>query len=498
MLKNIQMIMDSGEYEGACIPISAEEIILGRDPEVSQLTFKSGRVSRKHCSIRYDMQRDEVIFTNYSSIGTYINGQRFDVQGSPISIKNGDRIKLGESRNEFTISYEVILNTNPQSSHMPMLSPEQEMPSVLTGGNSQPEDILNGNSRKKNKKKKLIIGLCCGIAIVAIILVAIYFFFFTGARGAQRKIKKKIVEYAETVENLDIRGFAEASMSRELRMALWEEEGSKYFEEEDSDFKEDCKEEYEEMMEEYDEIREEMEDIGLRIKIDSLEIGKIERIDMNTILNDNSNGSLSKEDKDNICELVEDAAKKCEINLDELYCAEVSYDINMSCNDNEEWYYEYDMDIDDTASFIQSNLKYMYAYEYKGEYYVLPDIWVKSYLSAYIVRQEHVARSNDLSNAGTLSTAVMTALSSPEACDACTKNIYYSDELYKGDDAFTKETAAILGEESAIPMRCEYGEKAGSEFTVYIDLDRGELIIYAGYDTDDYYELYPETGEYYQ
>jgi len=500
MLKNIQMIMASGEYEGACIPISTEEIILGRDPQASQLMFQSERVSRKHCSIRYDMQRDEVIFTNYSSSGTYINGQRFNVQGLSISIKNGDRIRLGDSQNEFTINYEVILNMSPQSSRMPMFSPESEMPFALTGGKSHPEDISNGNSRKKNKKKKLIIGLCCGIAIIAIVLGALYYFFFTGASRAQREIKKKIEEYAEAVENLDIGGFAGTYMFGELLMASHraDEWGGYDTDAEEESFKEEIEEEYEEWMEEYDELRREMKTAGLRIEIDSLEIGEIERIDINTILNDSSDVSLSKEDKDYICEFVEKAAKECEINLDELYCAEISYDINMSCDDKEEWHYEYDMDIDDAASFIQANVKYMYAYEYKGEYYVLPDILVTSVFSSYNEYRGRAARSDDVSNANTLSTAVMIALSSEEVYEACTKTIYYSDELYKGDDAFTKKTANILGGESAIPMRCEYGENAGSEFTVYIDKDRGEIIVYGGYNTDDFYKLYPETGEYYQ
>lgn len=105
-------------------------------------------------------------------------------------------------------------------------------------------------------------------------------------------------------------------------------------------------------------------------------------------------------------------------------------------------------------------------------------------------------QSEDISNAQTLATAVVTALAVEASYEACRNGIYTSDELYRADDAFTKETSeALSGKEH---FYCQYGVHAGGEFTIYINNDTNTLEIYGGPEVDDYYMLYPDVGDYYR
>lgn len=156
MIQNIQMRMITGEYEGANIPIdNGDMVTIGRNPQQSQLLFKDEMVSRKHCSIHYDSQKDELILTNYSKIGTYINGQCFDMEGFTIALKSGDAVRLGKSNNEFRIGYDNV----------PLV--------------------------KKKSSKKLIIGSCCGVALVVTCIVLLIVFREDLPFG-MNKVKKEI------------------------------------------------------------------------------------------------------------------------------------------------------------------------------------------------------------------------------------------------------------------------------------------------------------------
>lgn len=105
-------------------------------------------------------------------------------------------------------------------------------------------------------------------------------------------------------------------------------------------------------------------------------------------------------------------------------------------------------------------------------------------------------RAEDVSNAQTIATAVVAALSTEAGWDGCTKNVYSSDELYSEDNAFTSETAEYLKDKEH--FYCKAGPNPGGEFTIYIDKEASILEIYGGPEVDDYYMVYPEASEYYR
>lgn len=98
-------------------------------------------------------------------------------------------------------------------------------------------------------------------------------------------------------------------------------------------------------------------------------------------------------------------------------------------------------------------------------------------------------RSTDIQNADSLRTAVQTALSDPDAADACSTKTYTSSDLTKGGDDFTNETKSILGSNK---LTTKYKSK-GKDFKISVDVANNKVEVYA--DNGD--QLSPcATGDY--
>lgn len=93
-----------GEFKGAEIEVTnREEVILGRDPSVCHLVFTNGKISRKHCGVRYNPDSNTYFVKNYS-----LNGTTF-ASGQPVSsdvfveVMPGSRIQMAEGREEIVL-----------------------------------------------------------------------------------------------------------------------------------------------------------------------------------------------------------------------------------------------------------------------------------------------------------------------------------------------------------------------------------------------------------
>jgi len=94
------IICVSGEFIGAKFPIYGEdEIIIGRDPSISHIVLAGApKVSRKHCSIKFNPQKGSFNVTDFSTNGTFTQeGVRLNknmvtpfMRGSTISLGNDD------------------------------------------------------------------------------------------------------------------------------------------------------------------------------------------------------------------------------------------------------------------------------------------------------------------------------------------------------------------------------------------------------------------------
>ena len=100
------LIFYGGSCAGYRIPVqSGEEIIIGKDPAVCQVVIgrEYGKVSRKHCGVRYDASQGIYIVTDYSSNGTFVvNGQRLASQ-QPSYLQAGTTLNLAKTDNTFQL-----------------------------------------------------------------------------------------------------------------------------------------------------------------------------------------------------------------------------------------------------------------------------------------------------------------------------------------------------------------------------------------------------------
>ncbi|MDD5017864.1 MAG: FHA domain-containing protein, partial [Eubacteriales bacterium] len=96
----------AGEYKGAKFKMKdGEEVIIGRDPGLANVVLMSGSglISRKHCGVRYDRQKNIYWITDYSTKGTYTkNGERIKVNQQN-GLRGGNVICLGNNENMFKL-----------------------------------------------------------------------------------------------------------------------------------------------------------------------------------------------------------------------------------------------------------------------------------------------------------------------------------------------------------------------------------------------------------
>lgn len=96
----------SGAYADAIFRIDPNEnITIGRDPKTSQIVVDEGceLVSRTHCTVRGDAKTGSYSVTDYSTNGTFINGERLP-KGVAVSVPRGSVMYIGNRDNTFKLN----------------------------------------------------------------------------------------------------------------------------------------------------------------------------------------------------------------------------------------------------------------------------------------------------------------------------------------------------------------------------------------------------------
>lgn len=95
-----ELVILSGMYQGEHLKLLPKErLVLGRNPNRSQLIFDSEAVSERHCQITYDKDSQIYEVTDYSQDGTYLeDGERLP-KNQAISLEKGSVIQIGYSDN---------------------------------------------------------------------------------------------------------------------------------------------------------------------------------------------------------------------------------------------------------------------------------------------------------------------------------------------------------------------------------------------------------------
>lgn len=100
-----QIVCVEGEFRNASFNINpGESLVIGRDSNVSNIVVVAPKVSRKHCSVRFDRNSNCYFVADYSANGTFTvhNGARL-VPNQEISVPCGTIIALGNNDNQFRL-----------------------------------------------------------------------------------------------------------------------------------------------------------------------------------------------------------------------------------------------------------------------------------------------------------------------------------------------------------------------------------------------------------
>lgn len=100
----LQVLIIAGKMTGASLTLhTGESVILGRDGQVSQLVFNDPSISRRHCTIQFG-QEGEIMVTDHSVAGTYINRSQKLQNGNSAYILSGDTLTLGTTENTVQVA----------------------------------------------------------------------------------------------------------------------------------------------------------------------------------------------------------------------------------------------------------------------------------------------------------------------------------------------------------------------------------------------------------
>ena len=104
--ENVTIKGVAGMYENAKIIIAwGDELIFGRDAMYSSLIIDKNaeKISRKHCSVKFDESKMQYRVTDFSTNGTYkLNGDKFNYGASTL-VPRSTVIVLGDLQNQFML-----------------------------------------------------------------------------------------------------------------------------------------------------------------------------------------------------------------------------------------------------------------------------------------------------------------------------------------------------------------------------------------------------------
>lgn len=90
-------ICTEGAYIGSIIRIKPEQRIrIGRDGEVADMVVNLPSVSRLHCEVIYHAEQHEYEIVDFSTNGTFVNGNKRLVQQEPYLLKPGTELCFGD------------------------------------------------------------------------------------------------------------------------------------------------------------------------------------------------------------------------------------------------------------------------------------------------------------------------------------------------------------------------------------------------------------------
>lgn len=104
---DVGLIGLSGMWQGAeFFNNSGETIVIGRDANQCDIIISQNaqNISRKHCAVRYDYDREDYIVVDYSTNGTYLGDGKKLALNVETHVPGGGIILLGDKANSFKLN----------------------------------------------------------------------------------------------------------------------------------------------------------------------------------------------------------------------------------------------------------------------------------------------------------------------------------------------------------------------------------------------------------
>ena len=357
----------------------------------------------------------------------------------------------------------------------------------------QQNDIRKASGGKSKKKKMIILGISCGAA--AALITVLVLVLVLGVFGDKRKIRKATEQYVANVEAMDIYSVYRQTVPKKLMDDLLEDE----YDVDDID-------------DEIGYLSDAIDNADVKIKINDFKIGKIEKVQLNELVN-NVDSEMKKQCDTDVQEITDmsaddfsaDLKKKMleyGVDADKIYRVNVSYKLSIKSD-----YFDTD-DIqeeikDELGGSFEELLDHFYVYEYADEYYVIPGV-EKLLAPAFIDYVNKSNRASDVQTADTIRTAVQTAFADPDAWDGYEesgmdgKYILVTKDSLESIPYFGSEVISILGDDFSYTVKYKKnGYEDYDQFALYTNLSANEVIVYIT-DGENYIELSPNTdNEYY-
>ena len=345
----------------------------------------------------------------------------------------------------------------------------------MNPGVEQPVSKMPKSGKSREKKSKKSIMLIVGIAAAVVLAAVLFFLFFGRGMIAKSKIKSAAEDYAGYIEKLKVKELVKATAPKglieDIAVDAMRADGADF--DDIKEFRDDFDDEYDDMI---DDAYDEADDAGVKISLDDFKVEKVKKVDVKDVIqyvyDELGEKEIEGYDVDKVYALVKEKAEDYNLDLKKIYRVDISYDLSVR-GDYFDW-----KDVKDALKGEGINVNdlcdHLYAYEYEGEYYLIPGV-ENALIPSFKKYMEKVNRSRDISNADSIRIALQTALSDIDAYESFYKSdvdneyvILSETGMAKVPAAFRKEFDAVLGEYPEV----KYIKDGYDKFAFKLDVEK--------------------------
>ena len=364
----------------------------------------------------------------------------------------------------------------------------------MNPGVEQPVSQMPKTGKSREKKSKKSIMLIVGIAVAVVLAAVLFFLFFGRGMIAKSKIKSAAEDYAGYIEKLKVKELVKATAPKglieDIAVDAMRADGADF--DDIKEFRDDFDDEYDDMI---DDAYDEADDAGVKISLDDFKVEKVKKVDVKDVIqyvyDELGEKEIEGYDVDKVYALVKEKAEDYNLDLKKIYRVDISYDLSVR-GDYFDW-----KDVKDALKGEGINVNdmcdHLYAYEYEGEYYLIPGV-EDALIPSFKKYMEKVNRSRDISNADSIRTALQTALSDIDAFESFYKSdvdneyvILSETGMAKVPAAFRKEFDAVLGEYPEV----KYIKDGYDKFAFKLDVESNTCTVYVT-NGSDFVEISPD------